>query len=133
MDLFEELVMQYVTKDGSTFVSPQFPVGKGWSAPDFVALDFSRKRVSVIEVTTAYDPTKLANKVADREQQWFAKLRTQLEQKRIVDGSWSYWVQVFIRRDGRTCFEQKVGKPADVLVHALEDMGFPWQWNWSEN
>ncbi len=48
MDLYEHLVLQYLTKDAHKFVSPQYsisgPTGGEWSCPDFVALDFHKRR-----------------------------------------------------------------------------------------
>ena len=128
MEMFEELVMYRLTKDGDVFVSPQYDLGNGWSCPDFVALNFQERTASVVEVTAAYRPGNLAKKVAGREKQRFAKLRAQFEQNSIVDASWTYRVEVFVRREAASHFKQEFGTQTDVGIHVLEDIGFPWQW-----
>jgi len=68
---FEAVVMHYLAAQG-LFLSPQFIIRDGageWSCPDFVALDFSRHQVQVVEVTTAYDVSGLIKKIQDKEKQ----------------------------------------------------------------
>ena len=56
MDVYEETVMGFVTRDRKTFVIPQFSIGiEGeWSCPDFVAIAPATKQCHVVEVSTAY-------------------------------------------------------------------------------
>ena len=68
--IFEQMVLGYLTKDPYVFVSPQYDIGKGWSCPDFVKLDFKEREVSVVEVSVAWDVTRLAKKVRDAKTQW---------------------------------------------------------------
>ena len=133
MDLYEHLVLQYLTKDAHVFVSPQYSIrgdtGGEWSCPDFVALNFRDKVVSVVEVSSASDPQSLRARVASRDVQWIKRLREQLERNLVVDTSWNqYLVEVFIRRDAERKFRAAIGAANDVVIHILEDLGAPWTW-----
>ena len=112
MDLYEHLVLQYLTKDAHVFVSPQYSIrgdtGGEWSCPDFVALNFRDKIVSVVEVSSASDPQSLRARVASRDVQWINRLREQLERNRVVDATWKYYVAVFIRRDAERKFRAAI-------------------------
>jgi hypothetical protein len=62
------LVLRYLVRDPYVFVSSQYSIkdgaGREWSCPDFVALDFRRRLVSIVEVNTAYTRDRLWKKVA---------------------------------------------------------------------
>ena len=132
MDLCEHLVMQFLTKDAHRFLSPQYSIrgdtGGEWSCPDFVALDFHEKVVSIVEVSSAHKPRSLVSRVQKRDKQWIALLKDQLTANRVVDETWSYRVEVFIREDAEASFRKAIGDPPDVHVHVLEKLGTPWQW-----
>jgi hypothetical protein len=133
MDLYEHLVLQYLTKDAHVFVGPQYSIrgdtGGEWSCPDFVALNFRDKIVLVVEVSSASDPQSLRARVASRDIQWINRLREQLERNRVVDASWNkYHVEVFIRRDAERKFREAIGAANNVVIHILEDLGAPWTW-----
>lgn len=131
--IFESLVTAYLTHKGDTFVCPQFPVndenGNPWSCPDLVALNFPNKRIEIVEVTTAYDVSKLIEKVRKREGQWYGPLRQHLTKNKIADDTWGMVVRVFVRKDRLVSFDSV--KAADVSVEALEDRAFAWQWPWA--
>jgi len=40
-------------------------------------------------------------------------------------------VKVFIRRDAEDAFRRSVGGADDVEIMTLEDLRFPWGWDWS--
>lgn len=132
-NLYEDLVLWKITRDPLVFANRQYTIEKGWSCPDIVALNFRKKEIWVIEVSTG-DAKGLAEKVRDRENQWFSKLGNRLEHSpaSIIDGSWKFVAKVFIRRDAEKGFRKMVGEhlPEDVTIEILEDIGFNWQWNW---
>jgi len=133
VDIYEELVMVYLAKDPLVFLSPQYKVSAGWNCPDFVALDYRHKIVSVVEVSAAFKVAKLAEKVADRKNQWFDKITAQLMSgpHPVIDSSWRPpQVKVFIRKDAEGQFRRVVGSPDDVKVTILEELDFPWGWDW---
>ena len=132
---FEALVMQYLASQG-LFLSPQFSVtgtdGKEWSCPDFVALDFAKRQVQIVEVTTAWDVSNLVKKVGNRDTQWFSLIRAQLLRRKIIDESWSLVVRVFVRKDRSSELTRHFGDARDVSVECLEDIAFSWKWPWNE-
>lgn len=130
MELYEHIVMAYLTKDPYVFVSPQYSIrkdGHEWSCPDFVALNFKEKRVVVVEVSTAYDTKSLHEKVEKRESQWISPLREQLIDLKVIDEKWTFEVQVFIRKDAARHFVYD-GK-SGVKITILEELGPPWDWD----
>jgi Holliday junction resolvase-like predicted endonuclease len=132
MDLFEELVMGHLTHNGTTFVCPQFSIDGGWSYPDFVALDFEKRTVSVVEVTAAYWPEGLLNKVKQRDHQWLTKLKDQLRRTRVIDDSWNkFRVVLYIRESATKRFQKEFGTAEDVEIRTLETIAFPWNWEWA--
>ncbi|MBI4610977.1 MAG: hypothetical protein HY726_18450 [Candidatus Rokubacteria bacterium] len=133
MDIYEELVLQYLTKDGHVFVSPQYSIrgdtGTEWSCPDYVALNFRARSVSVVEVSSARKPSTLQERVRTRDHQWLDRLRGQLTANGVVDESWKeYFVDVFVRRDAEPTFRQEFGLDPTVRIHVLEELGPPWTW-----
>jgi hypothetical protein len=132
VELYEHLVLAYLTKDPFVFVSPQYSIAgdKGeWSCPDLVALNFRERTVAVVEVSTAWNPRSLREKVAKCDAQWIDRLRHQLRSLNVVDDSWTFEVQVFIRKAAVPGFgNQIVATGTPVKVQALEDLGSPWEW-----
>lgn len=133
MELYENLVMWYLTRNKHVFVSPQYSImddaGREWSCPDFVALNFKEKEVSIVEVSTAFYPDSLAKKVKDRNSQWVDKLKAQLKGYGVIDDNWKgFKVEVFIRKDALVKFKNAIGNAPDVSILILEELGAPWQW-----
>jgi hypothetical protein len=132
MDLFEQLVLGYLAKDPYVFLSPQYSIkggdGSEWSCPDFVALNFMTSEIYVVEVSSAANVKHLAEKVADLENQWGQKLKAQLLRHKVLDGTWSVVVRVFIREDCKEQFFKIVGDRSHVRVEYLEDISIPWKW-----
>ena len=133
MDIYEELVLQYLTKDAHIFVNPQYSIrgdtGLEWSCPDYVALDFRNRSVWVVEVSSAQRPTTLHERVRRRDHQWIANLRAQLTANRVVDDSWKHYVvDVFLRRDAVAPFQREFRHDPAVRIHVLEDLRPPWEW-----
>jgi hypothetical protein len=125
---YESSVMEFIVANGNTFVSPQYPVGKAWSCPDFVAIRPASKECYVVEVSAGWDLSNLAAKVRNREQQWMSKLRDHLTELSICDQSWKYHVIVFVREERIKWFEEKCQHAQDVHVWPLEVTLTPWAW-----
>jgi hypothetical protein len=99
MEVFAEQVIEaFLMQGGKVFISAGYNINSGRSCPDFVALDFSKQEVIVIEVTTAYDVATPIERVKNREQQWFNPLRAQLDADHIAEG-WEMRFLGFVRRD----------------------------------
>ena len=131
MDMFEELVLGHLTHNGTVFVCPQFSVDGGWSVPDFVALDFEERAVMVVEVSASASLRGLFDKVKKRDSQWLAKLEAQLRRRRIIDDSWSkFRVVLYVRESAAEKFRQEFKTAKDVEIRTLEEIAFPWNWEW---
>jgi hypothetical protein len=126
---FELLVMNYLATQG-LFLSPQFSIDNEWSCPDFVALDFLKHEIHVVEVTTAWNITNLISKIQNREVQWFDKLKPQLIELGLPVKNWQNIVRVFVRQDRYDFIKSKFEKMSDVKIEKLEDIAFPWNWSW---
>jgi len=130
---YELAALNYLAHEG-LFVSPQFSVpcegGSEWSCPDLVGLDIPKHQVVVAEVTTASNIRSLAAKVRNREEQWFRRVRQLLERKAIITPDWSFRAWVFVRQDCVEQMEREVGGSTEVTITALEEVAFPWKWNW---
>jgi hypothetical protein len=131
VDLYEEHVLQYLTMSRpEVFVSPQYEIGKNWSCPDFVALDFGRKVVSVVEVSVDANAGQLRQKIEAREKQWFSRLRAHLLQAGVTGNNWQYHLEVFVRDNVHKKFEKKFRGQPDITIHSLEKEDIPFSWNW---
>lgn len=132
MELYEQLVSAYLTKDPYVFVSPQYSIRSDdaeWSCPDLVALNFRDRLVAIVEVSTAWNPKALRDRVANCDTKWIAKLRDQLRAFRVIDESWTFEVQVFVRAHAARAFDDRTlpgGTPVRVFV--LDNLGAPWDW-----
>lgn len=130
----EPIVMHYLTASQGLFVSPQFvirgPDGKEWSCPDFVALDFQKRQVQIVEVTTASDVSGLIEKVRKRDVQWVQYLRPDLIRRGAIDDSWKFAVRVFVRADNVDVFARKLGDASDVSIQAIDEIMCAWKWPW---
>jgi hypothetical protein len=66
--VYEELVAEFFTRDPYVFINEQYSIkdsaGREWSCPDFVALNFRDRIVSVVEVNTAYKAEGLLEMVS---------------------------------------------------------------------
>src|ERR1700733_9880130 len=133
MDLYEDLILQYLTKDAHMFVSPQYsiegPPGTEWSCPDFIALGFREKRVSIVEVSSASNPRSLLERVKNRDRQWIERLKNQLLRNGVVDQLWkNFRVELFIRRSAADRFRKELKDAQDVVIYIIEELGAPWEW-----
>lgn len=131
MEFFEELAMWHLTHNGDVFVCPQFSIGGGWSCPDFVALDFKHKTVSVVEVSAASSPGGLLQKTKDRHNQWLGPLKQQMHQLQALDTLWEKFnVVLYIREAAAPKFRKEIGSADDVEIRTLDEIDLPWNWEW---
>jgi hypothetical protein len=126
--LAEQVIGAFLVQDGRVFVSPGYNIGNGHSCPDFVALDFNKHEVVVVEVTTAYNIASLLEKVERRQGQWFDPLRAQLDANKIAEG-WDMRFLGFVRKERLEYAKSKfIGAPKVTFV-AIQDCAFSWE-NW---
>ena len=127
MELYEEAVLSFITRDKMTFAIPQFSIDE-WSCPDFVAICPPKKKCYVVEVSAGYDLKHLSEKIRDKDRQWIDKLRSQLEGSGVTDASWSYEVLVFVRIDRVEWLRRAVEGIPGVEVLDIEKTLTPWNW-----
>lgn len=125
----EALVEAYLSCNGEAFVCPQYQLWAGsvgstpWSCPDFVALDFKRREVVVVEVSADSSLGNLPSRVRERETRWFTPLRERLLREEAINDAWIIRFLGFVRRE----LVDKAGSLAggdDVIFHPLEDVAF---------
>ena len=131
--LAEQIVATYLTRGGKVFIAPQYaipnPHGRGdWSCPDFVALDFERSEVVVVEVATGWDLDSVLTKVRDREMQWFSPLRAKLRSDKIMAAEWPIRFLGFVRKANLERASKSFLVHADVKFTAIEGATFAWEY-----
>ena len=115
------------------FIVPQYGIQlpgsqSDWSCPDFVALDFEKREVVVVEVASGADIKSIVTKAQDRERQWFQPLRVKLRADGIVDDSWHIRFLGFIRKVNLEKARQLIAPAADIAFAAIEDATFSWDY-----
>ena len=124
MDLFEEIVLFYLNKTKNLPTYYQFSIldydKSEWSCPDFIAFNNPEKIVYVIEVSVAYNIDSLIDRINDRQNQWFIKLRNQLLENETIDVNWVFHVLVFLRDDRLQYFNQKLIEKKYVEAISIE-------------
>jgi Holliday junction resolvase-like predicted endonuclease len=135
--IFENIVMHYLSRNGSTFLVPQYSIrddrGAELTCPDLVTLDLPATAVHVVEVKTAPHQrlAELVSNLNAREGRWFAPLRRHLQRLGFpVDDGWSFGCRVFVRKEAVDYVKRGVTDPTSVSIEALEDVAFPWRWSW---
>jgi hypothetical protein len=126
--LAEQVIGAFLVQGGKVFVSSGYSIDNDRTCPDFVALDFGKREVVVVEVTTAYEIGSLIERVRNREQQWFIPLRKQLDADRICEG-WDVRFLGFVRRDRVEKAKSAFAGVPKVAFTAIEDSAFSWE-NW---
>ncbi|HEY4664745.1 MAG TPA: hypothetical protein VIG85_07155 [Comamonas sp.] len=135
MDRHEEAVMQFLTANGDTFLSPQYDVVAGWMRPSFVALRPAKKQVWVAEVSASGYPLGLVDKINQRIEKWYAPLLEQLQRLQVTGSDWSIGLMVFVRDDQIDWLKGRIKDMAGVHVLSLETASSPWTWHdsvWTE-
>src|SRR6266498_1549263 len=130
----ESIVALYLASQGM-FLSPQYAIrddAGAWSCPDFVALDFPHEELLVVEVSVSSGIGALIRKIRDRENQWFSRLRAQLEAPRVPCKSWPVAVLALVRADQCDRLTRAFQNASDDRVKAIEDIAFVWKWPWDD-
>jgi hypothetical protein len=126
--LAEQVIQAFLVQDGKVFVSPGYNLDHGRACPDFVALDFGKKEVVIVEVTTAYKLDSLFDKIKNREDQWFKPLRGQLDADGIAKG-WEIRFLGFVRQDRLEEANKRFVGDQKVSFAPIERCAFSWE-NW---
>ncbi|MBE1426971.1 hypothetical protein H4684_003655 [Desulfomicrobium macestii] len=134
MEIFEEAVLAYISAAPGRFVKPQYDLkykdGVGGSCPDFVVIDYIKKTIYVVEVTTASDASTIISRIRERETRWFIPLKIEMSQWSESFAEWNYRVTLFVRDS----LVDKIKNEAmsDVFAIPFDEKIFPWKWTWKE-
>ena len=139
MDIFENAILRYVASDRSTLVIPQYDIrqhgsDEAWASFDVVGIHVRRKRIYIIEVTSASNSRGLFKKIEGmfRPGEHVEKLGQQLHND--YEGQYDSWpihVAVFVRDAERKRFEgfAAAAKLTErVHVFTIEECIFPWKY-----
>ena len=133
----ESLVELFLTRGGRVFVSPQYDIPfsdqerDGGSCPDFVALDFARSEVVVVEVSSASNLRDLISRVRERETRWFAPIRRRLEADRVITSESGIRFLGFVREALVDGAKGRFANENDIQFFALEKAAFSFAY-WTE-
>ncbi|HBK08395.1 MAG TPA: hypothetical protein DDZ81_21520 [Acetobacteraceae bacterium] len=130
---FESRVEIYLTRVGRVFLAPQYNLNKSnsygkkeTSCPDFVALDFNRKRIVVVEVTTASNLKHLFTKIHNRRVEWYEPIRGKLAG--ASPEPWKPRFLGFVRADEIERARKKFATEEDVTFFPLEKAMCDWRY-----
>jgi hypothetical protein len=131
--LAEQVIGMYLTRGGKVFIIPQYSIPApgykaDWSCPDFVALDFKKREVLVVEVASGANIDPITTKARDRQKQWFDLLRAKLKADGVVDETWPMRFLGFVRKQNLEKARARLEGQADVTFFAIEDATFPWEY-----
>ncbi|MFT8521334.1 MAG: hypothetical protein ABF812_13950 [Gluconobacter cerinus] len=125
-------IATYLTIDGQTYIAPQVDIafrdGRGGSCPDYVALDFRRRHVVVVEETEASNTAILKQRIKERASRWFIPLSIFLLKNQIVFEDWGMRILGIVRSDCMKRFEKGFDSEGDVSFVSIEDCTFPWNY-----
>ena len=134
MEVFEEAVLEYISAAPGRFVKPQYDLkykdGVGGSCPDFVVIDYIKKTIYVVEVTTASNASTIISRIRERETRWFIPLKIEMSQWSESFTEWKYRVTLFVRDS--LINKKDIEAMNDVFVIYLDKIMLPWKWNWNE-
>ena len=135
MDFYEEIVELYLTAVEGCAVIPQVPIlesttGEPWEAyPDFLAIDFSKREISIVEVTKAGTRDVVKRFSAKLKDQYRNNVEQYIKKKTLNNqlSFTTHW-RFFVRRDHVKLLEAstnyreylEAGGKAEVI--ALEDI-----------
>lgn len=135
MDRYEEAVLDYITGDRNRFISPQFHVPyemkQGGSYPDFLVIDYGKKTIYVVEVTSSSNISALISRVEQRESRWLEPIKRHLSGINKEFESWPYRVTIFVREENLELANKKMMSYKNVSVRTIESASFPYKWQWN--
>jgi hypothetical protein len=131
--LAEQLIAIYLTRGGRVFIIPQYAIpapgsNSDWACPDFVALDFDKREVVVVEVTSGTDPATIIGNARDRDARWFYPLRAKMTAEKVIDDSWDMRFLGFVRKQNLARARKALAGHEKVAFTAIEDATFAWDY-----
>jgi hypothetical protein len=127
--LFEPLIERFLTVGGRVFVTPQYEIkynkehDEGGSCPDFLALDFDRSELLVVEITGGSSVKEFGERIVNREKRWFSPIRRQFVETGLVGKGWTIRFLGFVRGnnpDNVSKLEAQFDGASDVSFYPIE-------------
>lgn len=131
--IVEYFIALFLTRGGQVFIVPQYvipsdnPNGE-WACPDFVALDFSKREVIVVEVTTSSNYNNIVQLAKQRHARWYERLNKKLLSDDVIDKTWGIRLLVFVREAHITLLNNIFRDDTDVTFHSVEDSTFEYKY-----
>lgn len=136
MNRYEEVALEYITANPYNYVNTHLAIpgknGHAQNVPDIVVHNIKDNNFYVVEVTSAYDISKLLNKVVDREKNWYTPIQERMYKKIFPNLNIS--TVLFIRADILEKTEKFLQKNDinDVKLITLEESSFGWKLDWKD-
>jgi hypothetical protein len=132
----EPLIELFLTRGGKVFIASQYDIpydpenADGGTCPDFVALDFGKREILIVEVSGGADIRDLIKRVRDRDKRWFEPLKRRYKEEWNVLSEWNMRFLGFVREPNLAKL-RKIFEGVDrVSFYAIEDATFPYKyWN----
>ncbi len=130
----EAVIATFLTIDGQVFLAPQYNIAfepeyqDGGACPDFVVLDWRRKHVVIVEVTSSKNLKRLIERVQERDTRWYKPMRRKLANLSIIDDTWRIRFLGFVRNDNLERAQVVFKDDLDVTFYQIEKASFPWDY-----
>jgi hypothetical protein len=123
MDIHEIRVLEHYTGNGGTNIAmiPQYaiPPGEQWSI-DFVGVDFERRALLYIEVSSSQRPTARTLDKMRRRTEWIPVVHRRLaDASPVIDDKWIDFAVIFVVDRVVESVKRKLGSPTDLAVEPL--------------
>jgi hypothetical protein len=123
MDVHELEVLKHYTANGRTSIAmiPQYavPPGEQWSI-DFVGIDFERKALLYVEVSSSQRPSARTLDKMRRRQEWIPVIRQCLTAASpVINDTWTDFPIMFVVDPAVASVRRKLGFPTDLAIEPL--------------
>ena len=135
MNRYEEVALEYITANPYNYVNTHLAIpgknGHANNVPDIVVHNIKTNDFFVVEITSAYNISKLLNKVKDRDTIWYFPIK-KMYSKTYSDVD--IFTVLFIRGDILEKTEKflKQNDITDVKLITLEESCFGWKLDWKD-
>lgn len=135
MDIYEQIVELYLTAIEGCAVLPQVPIlqsigGKPWEAyPDFLAIDFNKRRISIVEVSKSSSRDTAMNLAAKLQPEHRGNVEHYVKSSTLNNElNFPIHWRFFVRRSNiavlqsAPAYREYIGKGGQAEAIALEDV-----------
>jgi hypothetical protein len=126
---FEAAVASYITTDQHLFISPQYvlDLNEKRIEPDLLALDVKKKRIYIVEVSSASGYKKISDKIVNVYRKYFKEIKEYLLHNNIITQEWKLGIWAFVRKENIPKLRESVGDSKEICITPIEDT-FSWDY-----